>query len=59
MPTPPPTAGALPGADAWQELEEVLAELGQHARSPISPEDFYDQTLAATVRALSADGGAV
>jgi multidrug efflux pump subunit AcrA (membrane-fusion protein) len=59
MPTPPPAAGALPGADAWQELEEVLAELGQLARSPISPEMFYDDALAATVRALSAEGGAI
>ncbi len=58
MPTPLSTAGAASGSDAWQELEEVLASLGQLARTPIEPEAFYEQTLVECVRALSAVGGA-
>jgi multidrug efflux pump subunit AcrA (membrane-fusion protein) len=59
MPTPLSTAGGSTGSDAWQELEDVLASLGQLARSPIEPESFYERTLAECVRALSASGGAV
>jgi multidrug efflux pump subunit AcrA (membrane-fusion protein) len=59
MPTPLSTAGVPAGADAWQELEEVLAELVQLAHAPITPEAFYDRALAASVRALSGVGGAV
>lgn len=59
MPTSLPSAAAQAGSDAWQELEEVLAELGQLARAPLAPDDFYEQTLAASLRALSAVGGAV
>ena len=58
MPTPLSTAGAASGSDAWQELEEVLASLGQMARSPIDPEQFYERVLVECVRALSAVGGA-
>ena len=58
MPTPLSTAGAASGSDAWQELEEVLAGLGQLARSPIDPEQFYEHVLVECVRALSAVGGA-
>jgi multidrug efflux pump subunit AcrA (membrane-fusion protein) len=58
MPTPLSTAGAASGSDAWQELEEVLASLGQLARSPIDSEQFYEQVLVECVRALSAGGGA-
>ncbi len=58
MPTPLSTASAASGPDAWQELEEVLASLGQLARSPIDPEQFYEQVLVECVRALSAVGGA-
>lgn len=59
MPTPLITPGTSSGPDAWQELEEVLAGLGQLARSPIEPEPFYEQVLVECVRALSAVGGAV
>ncbi|MGE3242133.1 MAG: efflux RND transporter periplasmic adaptor subunit [Pirellulales bacterium] len=58
MPTPLFTPGAASGSDAWQELEDVLAGLGQLARSPLEPEQFYERTLAECVRALSAVGGA-
>ncbi len=58
MPTPLSTAGAASGANTWQELEDVLASLGQLARSPIEPELFYEQLLVECVRALSAVGGA-
>jgi multidrug efflux pump subunit AcrA (membrane-fusion protein) len=58
MPTPLSTAGAASGSDAWQELEDVLASLGQVARSPIEPELFYEHALGDCVRALSAEGGA-
>lgn len=58
MPTPLFTPGATSGSDAWQELEDVLAELGQLARSPLEPEQFYERMLVECVRALSAVGGA-
>jgi multidrug efflux pump subunit AcrA (membrane-fusion protein) len=58
MPTPLSTAGAASGSGAWQELEEVLAGLGQLARSPLEPEQFYEHVLVECVRALSAVGGA-
>ncbi len=58
MPTPLSTAGAASGADAWHELEDVLSSLGQLARSPIEPEQFYERALSECVRALSAVGGA-
>jgi multidrug efflux pump subunit AcrA (membrane-fusion protein) len=59
MPNPLSNTSAASGADAWQELEEVLAHVGQLARSPLDPEQFYEQTLVECVRALSAVGGAV
>ena len=43
----------------WQELEEVFARLGQLARSPVAPQEFYRTVLDQSVRALSAEGGAV
>jgi multidrug efflux pump subunit AcrA (membrane-fusion protein) len=58
MPTPLTTLGAPSGSDAWQELEEVLAGIGQLARSPIDPEPFYERVLVDCIRALSAVGGA-
>jgi multidrug efflux pump subunit AcrA (membrane-fusion protein) len=58
MPTPLSTAGGATGSDAWQELEDALAGLGQLARSPLDPEQFYERALAECVRALSAVGGA-
>jgi multidrug efflux pump subunit AcrA (membrane-fusion protein) len=58
MPTPLFTPGAPSGSDAWQELEDTLAGLGQLARSPLDPEQFYQRALVECVRALSALGGA-
>jgi multidrug efflux pump subunit AcrA (membrane-fusion protein) len=43
----------------WQELEEVFAALGQLARSPVAPTEFYRTLLDQSVRALSAVGGSV
>lgn len=57
MPTPLFTPGAASGSDTWQELEDVLAGLGRLARSPLDPAQFYEQTLTACIRALSAVGG--
>jgi multidrug efflux pump subunit AcrA (membrane-fusion protein) len=53
------TTGAASGAGTWQELEDVLAGLGQLARSRVPPERFYSTLLDECVRALSAVGGAV
>jgi multidrug efflux pump subunit AcrA (membrane-fusion protein) len=44
---------------AWQELEDVFARLGQLARSPNTPAQFYRTLLEESIRALSANGGAV
>lgn len=58
MPTPLSTPGAASSSHAWQELEDVLAGLGQLTRSPLAPEPFYEHLLVESVRALSAVGGA-
>jgi multidrug efflux pump subunit AcrA (membrane-fusion protein) len=44
---------------AWNELEEVFAELGNMARSAVTPPEFYRTVLAECLRALSAAGGVV
>lgn len=59
MSSPLSTTGSASGAGAWQELEDVLAGLGQFARSRVPPERFYSTLLEECVRALSAAGGAV
>ena len=59
MSAPLPTSGAPLELQTWQELEEVFARLGQLARSPVAPHEFYRTVLDQSVRALSADGGAV
>jgi multidrug efflux pump subunit AcrA (membrane-fusion protein) len=59
MSAPLSTTGSASGAGAWQELEDVLAGLGQLARSRVPPERFYSTLLEECVRALSAAGGAV
>src|SRR3954466_14981158 len=59
MTAPLPTSGAPLELQTWQELEEVFARLGQLARSPVAPQEFYRTVLDQSVRALSAEGGAV
>src|SRR5262245_6975469 len=59
MSTPLSKTNPHPGADVWQELEDVLADIGQLARTSVSTEEFYQQVLALSVRALSAGGGCV
>ncbi len=51
--------GASLEIQTWQELEDVFARLGQLARSPVAPHEFYRTVLDQSVRALSAEGGAV
>jgi multidrug efflux pump subunit AcrA (membrane-fusion protein) len=58
MPTPLFTSGAASGPEGWEELEDVLTHLGQLARTPLDPEQFYEHALVECVRALSAVGGA-
>src|SRR3954470_19366051 len=59
MSAPLPTGGAPLELQAWHELEDVFAQLSQLARSPVAPHDFYRTALDQSVRALSAEGGAV
>ncbi|HVT29894.1 MAG TPA: hypothetical protein VHE81_17890, partial [Lacipirellulaceae bacterium] len=59
MTAPLPMSGASLEIQTWQELEDVFARLGQLARSPVAPHEFYRSVLDESVRALSADGGAV
>src|SRR5690242_20196173 len=59
MPAPLKTGGAPPESQAWQELEDVFATLGQLARSARAPHEFYRPLLDQSVRALSALGGVV
>jgi multidrug efflux pump subunit AcrA (membrane-fusion protein) len=59
MPTPLSTPATVSGAGTWHELEDALAGLGQLARTPIAPEEFYRQLLTGSIRALVAKGGAV
>src|SRR5262249_27021066 len=54
-----PTSGARVELQTWRELEDVFARLGQLARSPVAPQEFYRTVLDQSVRALSAEGGAV
>src|SRR5262245_29927016 len=58
MPASLPTCGAPSELQTWQELEDVFARLGQLARTPVAPHEFYRTVLDQSVRALSADGGA-
>ena len=53
------TTGASSGPNAWHELEDVFAALGQLARSPVAPPEFYRTLLDECVRALAANGGVV
>ncbi len=53
------TGGAASDDQAWQQLEDVFAGLGQLARSSVAPDEFYRKLLDRSVRALSAVGGAV
>jgi multidrug efflux pump subunit AcrA (membrane-fusion protein) len=53
------TMGAPSELNAWHELEEVFARLGQLARSPAAPPEFYRTLLDECVRALAANGGVV
>src|SRR5256885_5158238 len=59
MSAPLPTSGAPLELKTWQELEDVFARLSQLARSPVAPQEFYRTVLDQSVRALSAEGGAV
>jgi multidrug efflux pump subunit AcrA (membrane-fusion protein) len=43
---------------AWQELEDVMEELGLAARSAPEPDRFYAQLVAQLVESLAAHGGA-
>jgi multidrug efflux pump subunit AcrA (membrane-fusion protein) len=51
--------GASSGPNAWHELEDVFAALGQLARSSVAPPEFYRTLLDECVRALAANGGVV
>jgi multidrug efflux pump subunit AcrA (membrane-fusion protein) len=53
------TGGVTSEAQAWQQLEDVFARLGQLARSYVAPDEFYRTLLSQSVCALSAVGGAV
>jgi hypothetical protein len=59
MSAPLSTGGARPESQTWQELEDVFSALGQLARSPIAPHEFYRTVLDQSVRALSTAGGVV
>lgn len=59
MSAPLSTSGAGPELQTWQELEDVFARLGHLARTPVAPHEFYRTVLEQSVRALSAEGGAV
>jgi multidrug efflux pump subunit AcrA (membrane-fusion protein) len=59
MSAPLSTSGVPSESHTWQELEEVFAALGQLARAPVAPPEFYREVLDQSVRALSAVGGAV
>ncbi len=59
MSAPLPTSGAPPELQTWQELEDVFTQLGQLARSPVAPQEFYRTALDQSVRALSAERGTI
>ena len=43
----------------WQEIRELMAELGKLAESDLAPEDYFREFLQRVVKALAAFGGAV
>ena len=45
--------------DAWQQLEKLVDELQELARTRVDANDFYRQLLEGCVSMLAADGGAV
>jgi multidrug efflux pump subunit AcrA (membrane-fusion protein) len=59
MSAPLSTSGVPAESHTWKELEDVFAALGQLARAPVAPPEFYREVLDQSVRALSAVGGAV
>src|SRR4051812_15736235 len=59
MSAPLPTGGAPLELQTWHELEDLFAQLSQLARSPVAPHEYYRTVLDQSVRALSAEGGAV
>lgn len=58
MSAPLSTSGSPRDPHTWQELEDIFAALGQLARSPVAPPEFYRTVLDQSVRALSAVGAA-
>jgi hypothetical protein len=59
MSAPLSTGGARDELQTWQELEDVFSALGQLARSPAAPHEYYRTVLDQSVRALAAAGGVV
>jgi multidrug efflux pump subunit AcrA (membrane-fusion protein) len=59
MSTPLSATGASSELRVWQELEDVVARLGELARSVVAPQEFYRIVLDESIRTLSALGGAV
>lgn len=53
------TTGASSEWNTWQELEDVFSSLGQLARAPLAPDEFYRSLLDECTRALSARAGVV
>jgi len=51
-------SGAEPCAD-WLQIEELVDQLHQSARAPVTPADFYRQLLKGCVTLLAAKGGTV
>jgi len=48
-----------PYTEAWQEIDGLLDEMANLARSPVEVPAFYGALLDGLLRALKADGGAV
>ncbi|MGO9115675.1 MAG: efflux RND transporter periplasmic adaptor subunit [Thermoguttaceae bacterium] len=55
-PSPPASHAA---DDAWHEVDQLVEEIAQLAKSDISPDKFYANVLERIVSALGAEGGSV
>lgn len=53
------TTGASSEWNTWHELEDVFSSLGQLARSPVAPHEFYRTLLDECTRTLAASSGVV
>jgi len=59
MATDPSPPASHPADDAWHEVDQLVEEIAQLAKSDISPDKFHADVLERIVSALGAEGGTI